>query len=126
MTMLLLPFCIFIPVNIDPRQDSIPLTTQGDEVIQLQPDNVQSQINLTCTVEIEGSFQWVWSGLAAEGVPQVLADTNRTSSITITQLSTDSAGTYNCTATYDPRSLPINVSTSAIGSRILTLQFESS
>ena len=102
-----------------------PLTTQGDEVIQLQPSNVQSQIKLTCTVEIEGSFQWVWSGPAAEGVPQVLADTSRTSSITITELNTDSAGSYNCTATYDPQSLPMGVSTSAIGSRILTLQFES-
>ena len=99
--------------------------TQGDEVRQLQPDNVQSQINLTCTVEIEGSYQWVWSGPAAEGAPQILADTNQTSSITLTQLSTDSAGTYNCTATYDPRSLPMGMSTSAVGSRILTLQFES-
>ena len=87
---------------------------------------MQSQINLTCTVEIEGSFQWVWSGPANVSVSQqVFADANRTSSITLTQLSTDSAGTYNCTATYDPQSLPIGASTSAIGSRILTLQFES-
>ena len=113
-------------MNTDPRQDSIPLTPQDNEVIRLQPDNIRSQIDLTCTVEIEGSFQWVWSGPAAVGMSQqVFADTNRTSSIALTQLSTDSAGSYNCTATYDPRSLPMGVSTSAVGSRIITLQFES-
>ena len=53
------PNIISIPVNLTPRQGSIPLTTKGDEVILLQSDSVQSQINLTCTVQIEGSFQYV-------------------------------------------------------------------
>ena len=73
---------------------------------------------------IDGSFQWVWSGPSVDMSKQVFADTNRTSSITLTQLSTDSAGTYNCTATYDPQSLPMGMTTSAMGSRIFTLQFE--
>ena len=113
-------------MNVNPRQDLIPLTPQDDEVIWLQSDNIQSQIDLTCTVEIEGSFQWVWSGPAAMSTSQqVLANTNRTSSITLIQLSTEFAGTYTCRATYDPRSLPLGVTTSAIGSRILTFQFDS-
>ena len=113
-------------MNVNPRQGLIPLTPQDDEVIRLQSDNIQSQIDLTCTVEIAGSFQWMWSGPAAMSTSQqVLANTNRTSSITLTQLSTEFAGTYTCTATYDPQSLPVGVTSSAIGSRILTLQFGS-
>ena len=117
---------IAIPVSPTPRQDSIPLTSQGDEFIRLQLNNMQSQINLTCTVKIEGSFQWVWSGPAAVSMSQqVFADTNRTSSITLTQLSTDSAGTYICTVTYDPQSLPMDVTTRAMGSKTFILQFQS-
>ena len=102
------------------------MTTQGDEMIQLQADNIQSQINLTCTVQIEGSFQWVWSGpVAVDMSQQIFADTNRTTSITLTQLSTDSAGSYSCRAVYDPQSLPMSVTTNANGSRTITLQFES-
>ena len=112
-------------MNVNPRQDSIPLTPWGDEVIQLRSHNIQSQIDLNCTVGIEGSFQWVWSGPVVGMSRQILADANRTSSITLTQLSAESAGTYIYTATYDPRSLPMGVNTGAIGSRILTLQFES-
>ena len=88
---------ISITVNYTPRQDSIPVTTQGDESIQLRPDTIWSQINLTCTAEIEGSFKWVWSGPGVDD-SQVLTNTNRTSSITIPQLSTDSAGMYSCLA----------------------------
>ena len=113
-------------MNVNPRQDLIPLSPHSNEVIQLQPDDIRSEINLTCAAEIEGSFQWVWSGPAAMSMSQqVLANTNRTSSITLTQLSTEFAGTYTCTATYDPRSLPMGVTSSATGSRILTLQFDS-
>ena len=119
-------FLISIPVNSNPRQDSIPLTPQNGEEILLQSDNIQSQIELTCTVEIEGSFQWVWSGPAIMSTSrQVFANTNRTSTITLTQLSTDSAGTYDCIATYDPRSVPLGMSTSAMGSGTITIRFES-
>ena len=118
-------FLISTPVNLSPRQDSIPLTPEGDEGIQLQPNNIQTQINFTCTVEIEGSFQWVWSGPTVDMSQQVFANTNRTTLITLTQLSADSSGTYNCTVTYDPQSLPMGETTSAIGSRIFTLQLES-
>ena len=108
------------------RQDSIPLTSQDGEVILLRSDDIRSEIELTCTVEIEGSFQWVWSGPAAVRISQqAFADTNRTSTITLTQLSTDSAGTYDCTAMYDPQSVPLGLSTSTMGSRNVTLQFES-
>ena len=114
-------------MNSNPRpRDSIPLTPQDNEVILLGPDDIQSEIELTCTVEIEGSFQWVWSGPAAMNMSrQAFADTNRTSTITLTQLSSGSAGTYECIATYDPRSVPLGMPTSAMGSRIITLQFES-
>ena len=118
-------FLISIPVNSNPR-DSIPLTPQDNEVILLGPDDIRSEMELTCTVEIEGSFQWVWSGLPAMSTfQQVFANTNRTSTITLTQLSSGSAGIYECTATYDPRSVPLGMSTSAMGSRTVTLQFES-
>ena len=116
---------ISITVNYTPRQDSIPLTTQGDRSIQLGSNNIQSQINLTCTVEIEGSFEWVWSGPGVDNSQNVLADTNRTSSITIPQLSTDSAGMYSCLAMYDPQSLPVGVTSSANGSTSFTLLFDS-
>ena len=116
---------ISITVNYTPRQDSIPLTTQGNELIELGPNNIQSQINLTCTVEIEGSFQWVWSGPGVDISQIILADTNGTSSITIPQLSTDSAGTYSCLAMYDPQSLPVGVTSSANGSMSFTLLFDS-
>ena len=118
-------FLISIPVNSNPR-DSIPLIPQDNEVILLQSDDIRSEIDLTCTIEIEGSFQWVWSGQAAMSISQqIFANTNRTSTITLTQLSSGSAGTYDCTATYDPRSAPLGISTSAMGSRSITLQFES-
>ena len=108
------------------RQDSIPVTSQDGEVIMLQSDNVQSEIELTCTVEIEGSFQWMWSGPATVSTSQqVFANTNRTSTITLTHLSSGSAGTYECIATYDPRSVPLGMSTSAMGSRTVRLQFGS-
>ena len=108
------------------RQDSIPLTPQDGEVILLGPDDIRSEIELTCTVEIEGSFQWVWSGPAAISTfQQVFANTNRTSTITLTQLSSGSAGIYECTATYDSRSVPLGMSTSVMGSRTVELRFES-
>ena len=107
--LLLLPY--LSPVNLTPRK-SIPLNTQGDEMIQLQADNIQFQINLICTVDIEESFQWVWSGPVAVSMSQqVFADTNQTSSITLTQLSTDSAGSYSCQAMHDPQNLPMGVAT---------------
>ena len=118
-------FLISIPVNSNPR-DSIPLIPQDNEVILLRSDDIRSEIELTCTVEIEGSFQWVWSGPATVSTSQkVFANTNRTSTITLTQLSSGSAGTYDCTATYDPRSVPLGMSMSAMGSRSVELQFES-
>ena len=116
---------ISITVNYTPRHDSIPLTTQGDELIELRPDTIWSQINLTCTAEIEGSFEWVWTGPGVDNSQKVLSDTNRTSSITIPQLSTDSAGTYSCLAMYDPQSLSMGVTSSANGSISFMLRFDS-
>ena len=116
---------ISITVNYTPRQDSIPLTTQGNRSIQLGPNNIRPQINLTCTVEIEGSFQWVWSGPGVDISQVILADTNRTSYITIPQLSTDSAGMHSCLAMYDPQSLPAGVTSSANGSISFMLGFDS-
>ena len=55
----------------------------------------------------------------------ILADTNRTSYITIPQLSTDSAGMYSCLAMYDPQSLPMGVTSSANGSISFMLGFDS-
>ena len=112
-------------VNYTPRQDSIPLITQGDRLIQLGSITIWSQINLTCTVEIEGSFEWVWSGPGVDNSQVILANTNRTSYITIPQLSTDSAGMYSCLAIYDPQSLPVGVISNANGSISFTLRFDS-
>ena len=117
--------CLLFTVNYTPQQDSIPLITQDDGSIQLGPNNIQSQINLTCTAEIEGSFEWVWSGPGVDTSQKFLADTNRTSSITILQLSTDSAGMYSCLAVYDPQSLPMGVTSNANGSISFMLGFES-
>ena len=114
-----------IVVNYSPRQDSIPVTTQGDEVIRLEPNTIWSQIDLTCTAVIEGSFKWVWSGPGVDDSQKILTNTNRTSSITIPQLSTDSAGMYSCLAMYDSQSLPAGVTSSANGSISFTLQFDS-
>ena len=114
---------MYIVIDFTP-QDSIPLIQDGG-LIEFGPNNIQSDVSLTCTVEIEGSYQWVWSGPGVNDPQQSLFDTNRTSYITVAQLSTDSAGEYTCQAMYDPRSLPMGVTSSAVGSRTFTLQFQS-
>ena len=111
-------------MNYTPQQDSIPLTARSDGSIQLGPNNIQSQISLTCTVEIEGSFEWVWSGPGVDNSQKILADTNRTSSIIIPQLSTDSAGMYSCLTMYDPQSLPMGMTSNANGSISFIFQLE--
>ena len=102
------PFTVTIP-TVDP----IPVTSTSQDVIQLSPDDVQTELNFTCTVEAEGSFQWTWS---EPGVLTDYANTNRTSFYTLTPLSADSAGTISCAATYTTES--------PTGSKDFTIQFQ--
>ena len=88
-----------------PVEDPIPVVNEGSALIQLDPNNVQSQLNLSCTAEVEGSFQWQWTGMAVgmgmvTGMDSYLANANRTSFYTLTELSTDSAGSFTCEARY--------------------------
>ena len=96
-----------------PTVDPIPITSTSQDMIQLSPDDIQTELNFTCTVEAEGSFQWTWS---EPGVLTDYANTNRTSFFTLTPLTADSAGTFRCEATYTTES--------PIGSKDFTIQFQ--
>ena len=76
-------------------QDGSPLT------VILGPDNLQSSINLSCTVVNNGSFEWEWqyneSMLDLPGRSQILiGDTTRTSILTINKLRYTDTGNYTC------------------------------
>ena len=69
----------------------------------LGQDNLQTSINLSCTVVNAGSFKWQWqyngSMLGLSGRSQVLiGDATRTSILTIGQLRYSDAGSYTCQA----------------------------
>ena len=79
---------IYVPefVDSEPRE------------ISLVPDPVVSTVNLSCTVVNKGSFSWQWSFEGAPFTPHTLSDATRTSTITVSSLSADSAGRYQCQA----------------------------
>ena len=70
--------------------------------VTLGPDNLQSSVNLSCTVVNVGSFEWQWQHnrnvLDLPGHSQILiGDATRTSILTINQLRPTDAGNYTCT-----------------------------
>ena len=79
--------------------------------VSLGPDPVESSVELSCTVVNQGSYSWQWS---FEGVhltqPDTLSDATRTSTITISSLSADKAGLYQCQATVGSQSRAQNFS----------------
>ena len=67
---------------------------------QTEPDSVQSSLNLTCTVDNNGTFRWSWTGPAVNKAVTKLTDTTRTSILMISSVSSFDAGNYTCTAEY--------------------------
>ena len=86
---------IFLPS--DPSFPATPI--QFISPNQTEPDSVQSSLNLTCTVDNNGTFRWSWTGPAVNKA-EVLADTTRTSILMISNVSSFDAGNYTCTAEY--------------------------
>ena len=103
-----------------PVEDPIPVVNEGSALIQLDPNNVQSQLNLSCTAEVEGSFQWQWTGMAM-GMDSYLANANRTSFYTLTEISAESAGSVMCEARYTN-----NNASDVSGSTSFTIEFQPS
>ena len=99
--------------------------SEGSALIQLDPNNVQSQLNLSCTAEVEGSFQWQWTGMAmamgmVTGMDSYLANANRTSFYTLTEISASFDGSViTCEARYTNRN-------TVSGSTSFTVEFQPS
>ena len=82
-----------------------PIVFQGESSplpISLGPDNPQSNISISCTVVVSGSFEWVWSSngdqLSTDDRYSVwVGDATRTSVLEITELRYSDAGNYTCT-----------------------------
>ena len=73
--------------------------------VTLGPDNLQSLVNLSCTVVTTGSFEWQWqyneSIMNLLDRSQILiGDATRTSILTINKLRYTDAGNYTCIAKY--------------------------
>ena len=66
----------------------------------LQPDTVQSSLNLSCTVVNNGTFNWTWTGPGVNNGVMKLADTTRTSILMLSNISAADAGNYTCSASY--------------------------
>ena len=72
--------------------------------VTLGPDNLQSSVNLSCTVVNTGSFEWQWqyngNMLDLPGRSQILiGDATRTSILTINKLRYTDTGNYTCIVT---------------------------
>ena len=61
------------------------MADEGTTLIQLGASNVQSELNITCTVATEGSFQWQWTA-PTMGAVASFANANRTSMFTLIQI----------------------------------------
>ena len=99
-----------------PTVTPIPMAIEDPTSIQLGSSDIQSELNITCTVATEGSFQWQWTS-PTMGVVASFANANRTSMYTLTQISSDSGGDVVCQASYTAPP------TSSTGSKTLMLQF---
>ena len=72
------------------------MTSMSADIITLGPDDIQTELNFSCTAEAEGSFIWT---LTSPGVSKSFANANRTSYFTLTPISADSAESFSCVAT---------------------------
>ena len=104
----------FVAAIFIPSVDSIPVNFESNELILLSPNDVQPQLNLSCTVEAEGSFQWQWTG---PGDIISFANANRTSFFSMSQISADTSGHFLCEASYTHN-------TERTGSRNFTIGFD--
>ena len=106
--------CILCIVNITDVviqfEDSEPRT------VSLDTTPVESSVELSCTVVNQGSYTWQWS---FKGVtltqPDTLSDATRTSTITISSLSADDAGVYQCQASVGSQSRAQSITLSLNG-----------
>ena len=69
------------------------------------PNNIQSSVNISCTVVNNGSFEWQWqyneNVLDLPDRSQILiGDATRTSILTINKLRYSDAGNYTCIPKY--------------------------
>ena len=76
-----------------------------DQSLQYGSNNVQSSVELSCTVINEGSFTFSWMGpngviSNTDRTQLFLADTSRTSILTISQLNLSDSGIYTCMSSY--------------------------
>ena len=77
----------------------------SNQSLQYGSSNVQSSVELSCTVINEGSFTFSWMGpngviSNTDRTQLFLADTSRTSILTISQLNHSDSGIYTCMSSY--------------------------
>ena len=85
--------------------DAIVFQGGSSLTVTIGPDNLQSSVNLSCTVVNASSFEWQWqyneSIINLPGRSQILiGDATRTSILTINKLRYSDAGNYTCIAKY--------------------------
>ena len=81
--------------------DTIVFQDGHSLTVTIGPDNLQSSVNLSCTVVNDGSFEWLWeyneNVLNLPGRSQILiGDATRTSILTINKLRYTDTGNYSC------------------------------
>lgn len=89
--------CLLLP--LDPSFPATPIEFFTPNQI-LSPETVQSSLSLTCTVTNNGTFIWSWSGPGVNKAVTKLTDTTRTSVLIVSNISSNDAGVYTCTASY--------------------------
>ena len=81
-----------------------------NQLLQYGSNNVQSSVELSCTVINEGSFTFSWMGPNGEisntdRTQLFLADTSRTSILIISRLNLSDSGNYTCISSYQHKAL---------------------
>ena len=81
--------------------DTIVFQDGPSLTMTIGPDNLQSSVNLSCTVVNNGSYEWQWqyneNVLDLPGCSQILiGDATRTSILAINKLRYTDAGNYSC------------------------------
>ena len=76
----------------------------------LGPDNIQSSVNISCTVVNFGSFEWQWQyNESIMNLPDrsqiLIGDATRTSILTINKLRYSDTGNYSCQAKHSTSSI---------------------
>ena len=95
---------------ISPQMDAIVFQGGPSLTVTMGPNNLQSSINLTCTVVNNGSFEWQWqyneNVLDLPGHSEILiGDATRTSILTINKLRYNDTGNYTYQAKHSTRSV---------------------